>query len=88
MPFDPGRIGDDLDAYFAAREAQYKDIKPGTEKRVIWAGGARCPHGLGRCLRSRLLGHIRGNPPCSRPGRGSPRGKSDLHTAYRSRTRT
>lgn len=43
MPFDPGRIGDDLDAYFAAREAQYKDIKPGTEKRVIWAGapGAR-----------------------------------------------
>jgi len=37
MPFDPAAIGSDLDAYFAAREAQFDDIKPGTEKRVIWA---------------------------------------------------
>lgn len=47
MPFDPGRIGDDLDAYFAAREAQYKDIKPGTEKRVIWAGAPPVPARIG-----------------------------------------
>ncbi|MEL6464010.1 MAG: alpha/beta hydrolase [Pseudomonadota bacterium] len=37
MPFDPAQIGTDLDAYFAAQEARYTDIKPGTEKRVIWA---------------------------------------------------
>ncbi|MBV7408871.1 MULTISPECIES: carboxylesterase [Roseobacteraceae] len=37
MPFDPTRIGPDIDAYFAETEAQFTDIKPGTEKRVIWA---------------------------------------------------
>lgn len=31
-------IGPDLDAHFAAQEAQFDDITPGVEKRVIWAG--------------------------------------------------
>ncbi|WP_420011087.1 alpha/beta hydrolase [Tateyamaria sp.] len=30
-------VGSDLDAHFAAVEAQYDDITPGVEKRVIWA---------------------------------------------------
>jgi pimeloyl-ACP methyl ester carboxylesterase len=29
-----------LDAYFAEHEAQYSDIVPGTERRVVWAGEA------------------------------------------------
>ncbi|WP_299419806.1 alpha/beta fold hydrolase [uncultured Shimia sp.] len=29
-------IGADVDAYFAAQEARFEDITPGTEKRVIW----------------------------------------------------
>ena len=37
MPFDPSHIGADVDAYFAAVEGQFSDIKPGTEKRVVWA---------------------------------------------------
>ena len=43
--FDPAAFGGDLDAYFAAAEAQVQGITPGTEKRVIWAGapGARTP---------------------------------------------
>ncbi|APX11035.1 alpha/beta hydrolase [Tateyamaria omphalii] len=43
MPFDPASIGPDIDAYFAEAEARFPDIKPGTEKRVIWASdpGAR-----------------------------------------------
>ncbi|WP_168193069.1 alpha/beta hydrolase [Rhodophyticola sp. CCM32] len=40
-------IGDvrDPEAYYAAREAEFDDITPGTEARVIWAGdaGARTP---------------------------------------------
>lgn len=36
--FDPAVIGDDPVAYFAAAEATFDDITPGTEKRIIWAG--------------------------------------------------
>jgi len=40
---DTSHISGNVDAYFAAREAAYPGITPGTEKRVIWAGarGAR-----------------------------------------------
>lgn len=31
-------VAPDLDAHFATVEAQFDDITPGTEKRVIWAG--------------------------------------------------
>ncbi len=37
--FDPAVIGDDPAAYFAQQEATFDDITPGTEKRIIWAGG-------------------------------------------------
>ncbi|SIO04332.1 alpha/beta hydrolase [Vannielia litorea] len=45
ISFDPGQIGADVEAYLAAREMQFSDIVPGTEKQVIWAGesGARTP---------------------------------------------
>ncbi|MBE1293495.1 MAG: alpha/beta hydrolase [Rhodobacteraceae bacterium] len=38
-------IGADVDAYFAAQEARFEDITPGTEKRVIWhsARGEKTP---------------------------------------------
>ena len=35
-----GVVGPDLDAHFAAVEAEFDDITPGVEKRVIWAVGA------------------------------------------------
>ena len=35
---DTSGISGNLDAYFAAREAEFDDIKPSVEKRVIWAG--------------------------------------------------
>jgi alpha-beta hydrolase superfamily lysophospholipase len=38
MRFDEDSIGEDVDAYFAAREARFDDIVPGVEKRVIWHG--------------------------------------------------
>lgn len=38
ISFDPSVIGDDIDAYFAAREAKFEGITPGTENKVIWAG--------------------------------------------------
>ncbi|MGO4916527.1 alpha/beta hydrolase [Pseudogemmobacter sp. W21_MBD1_M6] len=38
--FDPKVLGDDIDAYLAASEAQFSDITPGTEKRIVWAGAA------------------------------------------------
>lgn len=38
--FDAARVGPDLDAYFSGREAEFDDITPGVEKRVIWAGEA------------------------------------------------
>lgn len=34
--FDESAIGDDIDAYLAAEEAQFDDIIPGVEKRVVW----------------------------------------------------
>ncbi len=34
----PSPLPDDLDAFLAAREAQFPDIVPGTEKRIHWAG--------------------------------------------------
>ena len=36
MPFDPGEMCEDLDSYFARCEAEFDDITPGAEKRVIW----------------------------------------------------
>lgn len=46
--FDPADFGADLDAYFAAQEAQFDDITPGTEKRILWADtpGASTPISL------------------------------------------
>lgn len=38
--FDPNSLGGDLEAYLARGEAQYSDITPGTEKRILWAGEA------------------------------------------------
>jgi alpha-beta hydrolase superfamily lysophospholipase len=35
---DTSRIGSNLDAYFAVREGDVPGIRPGTEKRVVWAG--------------------------------------------------
>lgn len=36
--FDPAEFQDNLDAYFAEKEAAFDDITPGVEKRVVWAG--------------------------------------------------
>jgi esterase/lipase len=36
--FDEAEIGDDIDAYLAAREAEVDGITPGAEKRVDWIG--------------------------------------------------
>lgn len=46
--FDASAFGGDLDAYFAAQEAPFADITPGTAKRVVWAGdpGQRTPLAL------------------------------------------
>lgn len=43
--FDPASIGDDVDAYLAAQEANVPDLREGAEKRVVWAGepGAKTP---------------------------------------------
>ncbi len=38
--FDPDRFNGDVDAYFAAQEARFDTLTPGTNKRVIWAGKA------------------------------------------------
>lgn len=40
VAFDTDLGADMLDAYFAAAEARFPDITPGTEKRVVWAGAA------------------------------------------------
>ena len=41
-PLTPTRaeVGADIDAHFAKVEAQFDDIVPGTEKRIVWAGEA------------------------------------------------
>ncbi len=38
ISFDASVIGPDVDGYLANVEARFDDIRPGTEKRVIWAG--------------------------------------------------
>lgn len=40
VTFQADRLGRDLDGYLATSEAQFDDITPGTEKRVMWAGAA------------------------------------------------
>lgn len=37
--FEPRRFGEGVQVYFESIESQYKDITPGTEKRVIWREG-------------------------------------------------
>ncbi len=37
-PVDEGRLDGGVDAYLAAREARYDDIRPDSHKRVIWTG--------------------------------------------------
>lgn len=43
ITFSADDLGDDLDGYLADSEAQFDDITPGVEKRIVWAGdvGAR-----------------------------------------------
>lgn len=36
--FDETQLENGVDAYLSAQEARFGDIKPGSEKRVIWAG--------------------------------------------------
>ncbi|MDA8870379.1 alpha/beta fold hydrolase [Rhizobiaceae bacterium] len=36
ITFDAATLGDDLDAYLAAREAPLSALKPGAEKRIVW----------------------------------------------------
>jgi len=38
--FDKGRLGNDLDAYLAAGESRYLDIRPGDGKHIVWADPA------------------------------------------------
>ena len=35
--FEAARLRPDVDAYLAAAEARYPDIRPGAAKRVVWA---------------------------------------------------
>jgi pimeloyl-ACP methyl ester carboxylesterase len=35
--FNPGAIGDDIDAYLQREEARFPDIRDGLQKRVVWA---------------------------------------------------
>ena len=46
--FDESVLGSDVDAYFAAREARFSDIRPGHQKRVVWFGerGVKTPQVL------------------------------------------
>jgi pimeloyl-ACP methyl ester carboxylesterase len=38
--FDKARLGMDIDAYLAAGESRYPDIRPGAAKRIVWADPA------------------------------------------------
>jgi pimeloyl-ACP methyl ester carboxylesterase len=38
VTFEPATIGDDPDAYLAAEEAKFSNIRPGQQKQIIWAG--------------------------------------------------
>ena len=40
IAFDPASLGDDLDAWLAEKEARVPDLRPGVEKRILWAGEA------------------------------------------------
>ncbi len=35
--FDPASIGDDIDAWLAAEEAKFDDIRPNAAKEIVWA---------------------------------------------------
>lgn len=37
LRFDPGAIGEDVEAYLAEGEAQFDDIVDGAEKQIVWA---------------------------------------------------
>ncbi|MXU65566.1 alpha/beta hydrolase [Oceanomicrobium pacificus] len=41
VQFDDGQLPEDLDAYLAAAEVDVPDLKPGAEKRIVWAGAAK-----------------------------------------------
>ena len=45
IAFDETSLGADLDAWLAEREAQVPGLRPGVEKRIVWAGtpGAKTP---------------------------------------------
>ncbi|CDZ52953.1 alpha/beta hydrolase [Neorhizobium galegae] len=38
--FDKARLGADIDAYLAASESRYPDIRPGAAKHIVWADTA------------------------------------------------
>ena len=38
VAFDPRKFGEGVDVYLESVEAEFDDLTPGTEKRVIWAG--------------------------------------------------
>ncbi|MEM5472634.1 alpha/beta hydrolase [Hoeflea sp. AS60] len=40
VDFDEATLLDDLDAYLAASEARYDDLRPGNERQIIWADPA------------------------------------------------
>lgn len=40
IEFDARALPDDLDAYLAASEASFDDIRPGNEKQIVWADPA------------------------------------------------
>lgn len=46
--FDPASLGADLDQSLKTREARVPDLRPGAEKRVLWAGepGARSAYSI------------------------------------------
>ena len=45
ITFNPDVLNEDIDLYLANQEKKYKDITPGTEKRIIWhaAKGSQTP---------------------------------------------
>ncbi|RYH08900.1 carboxylesterase [Tropicimonas sp. IMCC6043] len=45
IAFDAADLGEDLDAWLAAREAAVPNLRPGGEKRILWSGapGERTP---------------------------------------------
>ena len=37
VEFDEATLPDDLDAYLAASEGQFEDLRPGNERQIVWA---------------------------------------------------